>query len=129
MPKPPSTGMFSRVLSRVRGGGRAGLITGGLMALGFGASAMSSEEEPETMTPRFTNPYKPGTSEYERIERIDATIAKYQKPQSGTADPYAAPFELLFKLYDVFNRVDASNREVARTVTEQTSYRYAVEGL
>lgn len=131
MPRPPSTGMFSRVLSRLRGsgGGRAGLITGGLMALGFGASAMSSEEEPETIAPRLTNTYKPGTPEYETMERVNAKIAKYQKPQYGTADPFSASFELLFKLYDVLSKVDTSNKEVARTVTEQTSYRYAVEGL
>lgn len=131
MPRPPSTGIFSRVLSRLRGGGggRAGLITGGLMALGFGASAMSSEEEPETIAPRLTNTYKPGTPEYETMERVNAKIAKYQKPQYGTADPFSASFELLFKLYDVLSKVDTSNKEVARTVTEQTSYRYAVEGL
>lgn len=131
MPSPPSTGMFSRVLSRLRGsgGGRAGLITGGLMALGIGASAMSSEEEPETIAPRFTNTYKPGTPEYDSMERVNATMAKYQKPQFGTADPYTAPFELLLKLYDVLSKVDTSNKEVARTVTEQTSYRYAVDGL
>lgn len=131
MPRPPSTGMFSRVLSRLRGsgGGRAGLITGGLMALGVGASAMSSEEEPETIAPRFTNTYKPGTPEYDSMERVNATMAKYQKPQSGTADPYTAPIELLLKLYDVLSKVDTSNKEVARTVTEQTSYRYAVDGL
>ena len=131
MPRPPSTGMFSRVLSRLRGsgGGRAGLITGGLMALGFGASATSSEEEPETIAPRLTNTYKPGTPEYETMERVNAKIAKYQKPQYGTADPFSASFELLFKLYDVLSKVDTSNKEVARTVTEQTSYRYAVEGL
>lgn len=131
MPRPPSTGMFSRVLSRLRGsgGGRAGLITGGLMALGFGASAMSSEEGPETIAPRFTNTYKPGTPEYESMERVNATMAKYQKPQSGIADPYTAPIELLLKLYDVLSKVDTSNKEVARTVTEQTSYRYAVDGL
>ena len=136
MPSPPSGA--SGAASRLRGG-RVGLITAGLMALGLGANAMSSEEEvvgtpemPGTMSFKdFKNRYK-GT-EFEEPSEMQKFLYpdRYSggKVTAGTVDPYSAPVELLMKLYDVLSRVDTSNKEVAKTVTEQTSYRYAVEGL
>jgi hypothetical protein len=136
MPSPPSGA--SGAASRLRGG-RAGLITAGLMALGLGANAMSSEEEvvgtpeiPGTMSfKNFKDRYK-GT-EFEEPSEMQKFLnpGRYSKSKvsAGIADPFSAPVELLMKLYDVLSRVDTSNKEVAKTVTEQTSYRYAVDGL
>lgn len=136
MPSPPSGA--SGAASRLRGG-RAGLITAGLMALGLGANAMSSEEEvvgtpeiPGTMSfKNFKDRYK-GT-EFEESSEMQKFLnpGRYSKSKvtAGIADPFTAPVELLMKLYDVLSRVDTSNKEVAKTVTEQTSYRYAVDGL
>jgi len=149
MPKPPSTGMFSRILSKLRGGGggKAALITTGLMlggSLFAGATGTEPESEEEALKAKFSSPEKynryledvrkskdPSLSKKDRdmYARFAQQGLKFGQPTTGTADPYLAPFELLFKLYDVLTKVDTSNREVAKTVTEQTSYRYAVEGL